>query len=440
MSGLLLILSIIFNINNGYGIIPASDMEYAAATEEMDIIEHDISHVSLFMSRSLLQCSATLQLPPQYTTYGSNVRGYYFQAPTTFAITGLTIPKDASTGLSTAAIVRFNSGPPPVYSANTNDFTQLGYWKARSENTISTGCICIENGQHIGILGYRGVKNSYGKTPYTTTINGHSVALTRMGMQYPLTTNAPKNIWQEGGPISRTHIEYTTCPGDCACLGPQCIEDIDCTGANMICSNSECRCDTGYIDNNGFCVDINECLDPNVCNNNAHCVNTIGSHICECDVGYKDTDLLNPGKTCVDFDECAEQIHNNCGINAQCNNLPGTYECVCMDGFSGDPTDECEPKPCNDDAECPSFMQCCPKKKVCEVPPQNAQSIVNALNGMTGKVNGNDIAPVSDVAGYHYILLIGVILFILINNIFIGYWCLQKKGVIQDKHYEKCNV
>eukprot|EP01084_Bolivina_argentea_P049229 90565_1 len=90
--------------------------------------KNDINYASLFMSRKLLQCSVTAPLPVHSKTYIGNVRGYYFQAPTNFAITSIFIPTDASTGSSTAAVVRFNSEAPPEFAATTNDFTQLGYW------------------------------------------------------------------------------------------------------------------------------------------------------------------------------------------------------------------------------------------------------------------------------------------------------------------------
>ena len=39
-----------------------------------------------------------------------------------------------------------------------------------------------------------------------------------------------------------------------------------------------------------FCslwVDINECSNPSVCGQNTRCINTAGSHKCECLIGYK---------------------------------------------------------------------------------------------------------------------------------------------------------
>eukprot|EP01084_Bolivina_argentea_P116110 206362_1 len=59
--------------------------------------------------RKLLQIQFchTISLPEQSSTlFLDYVRGYYFQAPTSFQITGIDIPTDASTGALTAAVVR----------------------------------------------------------------------------------------------------------------------------------------------------------------------------------------------------------------------------------------------------------------------------------------------------------------------------------------------
>eukprot|EP01084_Bolivina_argentea_P255474 429703_1 len=120
----------------------------------------------------------------------------------------------------TAAIVRFNNGPPPQYDTTTNDFVQLDYWKQVS--TIAINCICVAAGDYIGILGYRGTVNSYGAAPHISSIDGHSVTFARMGMQFNLVTYAPRDIWsQVDSSIGRVQFTYTTCRFSCPCLpGP----------------------------------------------------------------------------------------------------------------------------------------------------------------------------------------------------------------------------
>eukprot|EP01083_Nonionella_stella_P278852 948369_1 len=123
-----------------------------------------------------------------------------------------------------------------------------------------------------------------------------------------------------------------------------CEDDSDCTVDNTVCNNNnECVCDAGYIESNGFCVDINECLNPDVCGDNSYCINTDGSYICACNAGYKDFDLLNPGIICQDIDECLSDVDNNCALNgnAVCENTEGSFVCKCLSGFEGDATVGC---------------------------------------------------------------------------------------------------
>lgn len=153
---------------------------------------------------------SAIPLPPHQTSYSSDIRGYWFTAPSNFLITGLSVPTDASTGNSNIAIVRFNSGPPPSFSSTTNDFALLGYWPSTTEDTVDV-CIPIVAGDVIGVLGARNDVNSYASGPYVSNIGGNAVTLTRMGMQSPLSTTTPANLWQEpGGSISRVNLIYST--------------------------------------------------------------------------------------------------------------------------------------------------------------------------------------------------------------------------------------
>ena len=72
--------------------------------------------------------------------------------------------------------------------------------------------IRYKNGDIIGILGCRGTTTSYGIGPYSTTIDGYPVTLTRMGMQYQLPTTPAQDIWQETGYIGRVEITYEYYP------------------------------------------------------------------------------------------------------------------------------------------------------------------------------------------------------------------------------------
>jgi hypothetical protein len=161
----------------------------------------------------------SITLPAQTSTFTGNVRGYWFTAPTSFTMTSLFVPTDASTGAQSIAVLRFNgAAPPPVFPTTTNAFTTLFL----TQNNPAAGAIPVSipvvAGDVIGIMGYRATVNSYSAGPNNIVIAGLPVSLVRMGMQFPLTTTAPQQIWQEpaSSNISRVLFDYTTavtCPG-----------------------------------------------------------------------------------------------------------------------------------------------------------------------------------------------------------------------------------
>ncbi len=155
----------------------------------------------------------TMPLPTQLTTFSSNARGYYFTAPSNFTITGLYVPEPVNGTTQNIAVIKFNPAvPPPAYPAVTNAFTTLYL----TQNDPSTGVIAVNipifAGDVIGVLATRGAGdvNSYGTSPFSTTIDGQTVTISRMGMQFPLSTQLPHDIWEEpaGGNISRLEITY----------------------------------------------------------------------------------------------------------------------------------------------------------------------------------------------------------------------------------------
>jgi len=161
-----------------------------------------------------VSCSSSeslMALPNQSGSFSNNVRGYYFTAPTDFCITAVKVPTDASSGCQSVAIVRFNSGAPPQYSSNTNDFTQLHYTSCLASTDKITVDISVSQGDVIGIYGCRGTNcsNSYGSGNYSTSIAGNVVTLYRSGMQYNLVSNQMKQVWAEGShSISRVEMYY----------------------------------------------------------------------------------------------------------------------------------------------------------------------------------------------------------------------------------------
>ena len=77
-------------------------------------------------------------------------------------------------------------------------------------------------------------------------------------------------------------------------------------------------------------LDINECSNGTVCDENADCLDTPGSYECTCFSGY-----TGDGHMCLDIDEC---LTDPCDENATCTNNNGSFSCQCNTGFVGDGT------------------------------------------------------------------------------------------------------
>ncbi|XP_052238542.1 neurogenic locus notch homolog protein 1-like [Dreissena polymorpha] len=129
----------------------------------------------------------------------------------------------------------------------------------------------------------------------------------------------------------------------CECLsgwtGSTCDDDIDeclgnlgiCADVRKTCHNTigsfNCECIPGYRENSdGFCRDIDECLDPvlNVCPKT--CRNTDGSYTCGCESGYTRLNSTH----CRDIDECEVGVAE---CEQMCENHPGFYNCYCYFGY-----------------------------------------------------------------------------------------------------------
>jgi hypothetical protein len=109
------------------------------------------------------------------------------------------------------AVVRFLPAvPPPAYPATTNNFTTLFVTQNDPNSGVIPVNIPIMAGDIIGILGQRGNNvNSYGTGPFTTDIDGIPVVITRLLMQYSLSTTLPQEISQVAtGSISRVELTY----------------------------------------------------------------------------------------------------------------------------------------------------------------------------------------------------------------------------------------
>jgi len=111
-----------------------------------------------------------------------------------------------------------------------------------------------------------------------------------------------------------------------------------------------CDCDDGYAFNSqqGTCIDIDECLQNNLCGPNSQCSNRQPGYTCSCLQGFITDDLEAPNATnpCRDIKECDAAI-NPCGDNAICTETPGSFTCACETGYEGNPPSEvCAPTAC----------------------------------------------------------------------------------------------
>lgn len=172
---------------------------------------------------SILSCTSiaygqpdTMFTAGQTGTYSSNVRGYWFVAPSDFVITKLYVPTDANSGNQSIAVMKMNV--VASFPNTTNNFDLLYLVQDTSELGWISVNIPVTKGDQIGILGCRSDVNSYSIAPQNVTINGSTVTLTRLGMQYSLSTTDPKDIFISGGNrISRVFFEYYCTGSSCVC-------------------------------------------------------------------------------------------------------------------------------------------------------------------------------------------------------------------------------
>jgi hypothetical protein len=163
------------------------------------------------LATSVLPAMAQKQidLPEQTSPFGGpNVRGYWFTAPKDFAITGVEVPTDASEGNQSIAVVRFTA-EPPLFGSTTDDFEVLFLTQDDSATGMIPTYLEIASGDVIGVLGSRNGVGSYASAPFASSIDGLPITLRRLGMQFPLASTAPQQLFtEEGSSISRIRLFY----------------------------------------------------------------------------------------------------------------------------------------------------------------------------------------------------------------------------------------
>ena len=158
---------------------------------------------------------SSLDIGTQGSTFSGNSRGYYFVAPVNMTITGLRVPTDASTDSQSVEVYDITSLGPPV------TFTSLFYQNQVAGAGIINCNISVTAGQTIGIMGSRGsaMVNSYQSGPYTSSIAGIPVTLTRIytNDSGALDVNQATNITEEPSfEIGRVEMFYVATGSDAA--------------------------------------------------------------------------------------------------------------------------------------------------------------------------------------------------------------------------------
>uniref|UniRef100_A0A3Q3LPH2 Fibulin 2 n=1 Tax=Labrus bergylta TaxID=56723 RepID=A0A3Q3LPH2_9LABR len=132
-----------------------------------------------------------------------------------------------------------------------------------------------------------------------------------------------------------------------------------------VAGRARCSCFPGFslMMDRHTCEDVDECVtNTHSCRPSEHCVNTVGSFVCElrvtCPAGYQ---LRN--SVCEDIDECVLRTHN-CRMGFVCKNTMGSFLCnpkqKCMSGFTQDSHSNCI-----DINECSSLSEPCSSGSHC---------------------------------------------------------------------------
>uniref|UniRef100_A0A3Q3W8Q3 Uncharacterized protein n=1 Tax=Mola mola TaxID=94237 RepID=A0A3Q3W8Q3_MOLML len=149
------------------------------------------------------------------------------------------------------------------------------------------------------------------------------------------------------GSVQASSALYLTENGPCS---QQCTE---------VAGSVRCSCFPGFLlmTDGRICEDVDECTNStHSCQPNEHCVNTVGSFVCQpqvtCPAGHQLRDSV-----CEDIDECVVQTHN-CGVGFVCENTVGSFLCIpkqkCISGFTPDSHSNCI-----DINECNSLSEPC---------------------------------------------------------------------------------
>jgi hypothetical protein len=148
------------------------------------------------------------------SVYNGNTRGYYFKAGSSFTVSGLHVPTDASTGIyQSVQIVDFGTTVPANFGQTGSSFTTLFSSINNSSNATISCNVNIVAGRCYGVIGARqktsggSSANSYGNSP-TVSYNGVQHTLRRLVYQAYLGNGAGASgsMWSESGNSSISRV------------------------------------------------------------------------------------------------------------------------------------------------------------------------------------------------------------------------------------------
>ena len=170
--------------------------------------------LAILLLAGVTAAQTVMPLPAFSSTYTyTYTRGFYFQAPIDFTITGLQVPDEANNGMQNVAVYRHTVAPAYIPGVTGN----LVFWKgAEPSNNVISCAISFKTGEFVCILGACGnastLYNSYGTGPFLSSVLGSPTSLYRMGMQANfVTTNGAGTIWgTTSGSIGRIHVHVAS--------------------------------------------------------------------------------------------------------------------------------------------------------------------------------------------------------------------------------------
>ncbi len=179
--------------------------------------------VLLLVFGATLSAQVLMPLPPFERTFSADLtRGFWFESPVDFTISGLRVPDEIGFGLQNVEVIRL-PGAPPDFPATTEGVSVFRSIGQPSANILAAN-IPVATGDFIGILGATGdasvMHNSYGPDgPFISDIMGQPVTLTRFGMQFNLATTPATQMWsEEPFNVGRIEMYYVPEPSSLALL------------------------------------------------------------------------------------------------------------------------------------------------------------------------------------------------------------------------------